>query len=400
MYVYRKEGLPIKVWSTKGSMEDGALQQIENAADLPFAYHHAALMPDGHLGYGAPIGGVLAARGVVVPNFVGVDIGCGMLACCTNLGDIDTEIVKRIMGDIRALIPTGFSHHSRAQDISLMPPLDHGPQTGVVNAQSESALKQLGTLGGGNHFIEIQHGSNNLVWFMIHSGSRNIGLKVAKHHNDLAKKLNAQWYSSVPVKHDLAFLPLGTREGAAYMAEMGYCLDFARASRKLMAERVREALDNHTRCVFADDIDVHHNYAQMEHHFGKNVMVHRKGATSAREGETGIIPGSQGTASYIVEGLGNPESFTSCSHGAGRKMSRTRAETELNLEEEIAKLDAQGIVHGIRHQGDLDEAAGAYKAIETVMAEQADLVKIVTKLTPLGVIKAQSNRRRKKKRGA
>jgi tRNA-splicing ligase RtcB len=373
------------------------MAQAQNISALPFLHRHVALMPDCHTGFGAPIGGVAGLKGVVCPAFVGVDIGCGMLACRTNLGDIDTEIVKRIMGDIRKLVPTGFTHHAKAQDESLMPDYESDDMD-VVGEQYASALKQLGTLGGGNHFIEIQHGSDNLVWFMIHSGSRNIGLKVAKYHNDLAKKLNKRWHTSVPARHDLAFLPLGMPEGAAYMNEMRYCLDFARASRKLMAERVREAFSNHTRCVFSDDIDVHHNYAQIEHHFGQNVMVHRKGATSAREGEAGIIPGSQGTASYIVEGLGNPESFTSCSHGAGRKMSRTRAEAELNLEEEIAKLDAQGIVHGIRHQGDLDEAAGAYKCIETVMAEQEDLVKVVVKLTPLGVIKAQSNRKRRKKK--
>ena len=239
-----------------------------------------------------------------------------------------------------------------------------------------------------NHFIELQKSNDGFIYAMVHSGSRNIGFKVAKHYNDLAIALNKKWYSSIPKKHQLAFLPLDSEEGRLYMDEMQYCIDFAHMSRNLMIKHICESIDEVIPNVsYEPPIDISHNFAAMENHFGKNVMVHRKGATKAYKGQLGIIPGSQGTASYIVEGLGNPESFMSCSHGAGRKMSRTRAKNELSLEEEIQRLDDQGIVHGLRQQKDLDEAAGAYKDIESVMAMQEDLVKVRVKLTPLAVIK-------------
>jgi len=233
---------------------------------------------------------------------------------------------------------------------------------------------------------------------MIHSGSRNLGLKVAKYYDKLAVELNEKWKSGVPKSWQLAFLPVESEEGKAYIREMNYCVEFALANRKLMMERVVEIFDNYYKenwdygkmiGVFESEpmINIAHNYSSLENHFGKDVWIHRKGATLAREGTIGIIPGSMGSKSYIVEGLGNPESFMSCSHGAGRMMSRTKAKSELNLGAEIKLLDDQGIIHGLRHVSNLDEATSAYKSIDEVMENQKDLIKIKITLTPLAVIK-------------
>jgi len=370
-------------------MEESALVQAKNLANLPFAYKHIALMPDCHSGYGMPIGGVLATTGVVVPNAVGVDIGCGMCAVKTSLKTINSEKLKKVMSGIRELVPLGFNHHQVEQDELLMPLLVTVPEKGIVVKEYNAAKKQIGTLGGGNHFIEIQKGSDGHIWIMIHSGSRNIGLKVAEHYNNLAKILNARWHSAVDKKHDLAYLPIETQEAKDYLAEMQYCVDFAFANRKLMMENIKYAFRKVMGKQFAEleFINIAHNYARWESHFGNDVIIHRKGATSAMEGETGIIPGSQGTKSYIVNGKGNAESFQSCSHGAGRKMGRKQAQRELDLKKEIANLDRKGIIHSIRNIRDLDEAPGAYKNIDTVMENQNDLVEVLVELEPLGVIK-------------
>jgi len=258
----------------------------------------------------------------------------------------------------------------------------------VVKRQYFAALKQLGTLGGGNHFIELQRANDGFLWMMVHSGSRNFGLQVAEHYNKKAKKLNEIYYSSVNPKADLAFLPFETDEAHLYYQEMKYCVEFALANRKLMMERIQEVVSaTLSNVVYEPIINIAHNYAAWEKHFGAKVIVHRKGATSAKEGEIGIIPGSQGTKSYIVEGVGNPESFMSCSHGAGRVMSRSAAIRKLNLEEEKSKLDQLGIIHSIRHKSDLEEASSAYKDISQVMELQSDLVKIIVELSPLAVVK-------------
>jgi len=379
--------IPLKMWLN--DVEENALAQARNLANLPFVFKHVALMPDCHSGYGMPIGGVLATKGVVIPNAVGVDIGCGMCALQTSLNEINIDEIKKIMSGIRELVPLGFDHHKAAQDESLMPLLESVPENGIVHRQYTAAKKQIGTLGGGNHFIEIQKGSDNHVWVMIHSGSRNIGLKVAEHYNKIAVQLNERWHSSVQKKQDLAFLPIETQEAKDYFAEMQYCVDFAFANRLLMMENIKSVFSTIMGESYQeiDFINIAHNYARWESHFGTNVIIHRKGATSAREGEIGIIPGSQGTKSYIVQGKGNPESFQSCSHGAGRSMGRKQAQRELNLEEEIAKLNDKGIVHSIRQTKDLDEAPGAYKDINVVMENQNDLVEIMVELNPLAVIK-------------
>ena len=379
--------VPIKIWLN--DVEPTAIQQARNLANLPFVFKHVALMPDCHQGYGMPIGGVLATQGVIVPNAVGVDIGCGMCAIKTSLTGINIDEIKQVMSRIRELVPLGFDHHDKAQDENLMPSLEHVPENGVVKRQYTAAKKQIGTLGGGNHFIEIQKGSDGHIWVMVHSGSRNIGLKVADHYNRIATQLNERWHSSVTKNMDLAFLPIETHEAKDYFAEMQYCVDFAFANRKLMMENIKSVFVKAMGEEFTeiDFINIAHNYARWESHFGTNVIVHRKGATSAREGEIGIIPGSQGTKSYIVRGKGNAESFQSCSHGAGRSLGRKQAQRELNLEVEICNLNEQGILHSIRFLKDLDEAPGAYKDIQVVMENQRDLVDILVELSPLAVIK-------------
>lgn len=371
------ERVIIKSWCNEP--EEGALAQARNIANLPFVFKQVCLMPDTHQGYGMPIGGVIACENVVIPNAVGVDIGCGMRAIKTSLTEISTEKLKEIMGKIREVIPLGFEHHKEKQPEALMPQVEQGT---IAYREYNKALTQLGTLGGGNHFIEIQKGSDGHIWAMIHSGSRNIGKQAADYHNKEAIKLNERWFSSIPIKWELAFLPL--EEAKDYLTDMKYCLAFAEANRNLMMMNIKGIIE----ADVLQEIDIHHNYAQFENHFGKNVIIHRKGATLAREGTIGIIPGSQGTCSYIVEGKGNKESFDSCSHGAGRRMGRGQAQRTLNLEDELKRMNDKGIIHGIRNQKDLDEAAGAYKPIETVMAEQTDLVEIKVKLEPLAVIKA------------
>ena len=233
---------------------------------------------------------------------------------------------------------------------------------------------------------------------MVHSGSRNIGLKVAKHYNNIAKDQNRRWASGVPQNWDLAFLPIDSDEGKEYIKEMNFCVEFAGANRNLMMSRIKDIfvkivednygkLKKHPKYYFPEEINIAHKYAKMENHFGENVMIHRKGATMATIGLKGIIPGSQGTASYIVEGLGNPDSFNSCSHGAGRKMGRKDAQRRLNFKKEKKKLEEKGILHSIRNVSDLDEAPGSYKDINLIIENQKDLVKVLVKLEPLGVIK-------------
>ena len=382
---YIECGAGIKSWCME--IEESALEQAKNLANLPFVFRQVCLMPDTHAGYGMPIGGVLALKEVVICNAVGVDIGCGMVAVRTNLTDISAPEIKRIMKLIRKTIPLGMKHHKSAQCTVYEMFGEIGPLP-VVPREAQDACKQIGTLGGGNHFWELQRGSDGFIWFMIHSGSRNIGKQVADYHNRLARKLNDKWRSAVPSAWQLAFLPLDTAEAKAYWQEMELCLLFAQKNRSLMAERTKEAILEVIPSVsFEEEINIHHNYATMESHFGEEVVVHRKGATSAWQGQLGLIPGSQGTPSYVVRGKGNPDSFMSCSHGAGRKMGRKQACRTLNLAEENARLDAKGIIHAIRGPSDLEEAAGAYKDIDVVMAEQTDLVEIVVKLEPLAVIK-------------
>ena len=381
------EKIPIQLWLDE--LEEGALQQAKNLANLPFAYHHVAIMADAHFGYGMPIGGVLATEDVVIPNAVGVDIGCGVCCLQTSLTSLARDELKSILSSMRKAIPTGFKHHKKKQDETMMPEAPEGlEKLKIVAREYENGLTQLGTLGGGNHFIEIQQGSDHHIWIMVHSGSRNLGYRVANHYNEVAVKLNAKWKSPVSPKWQLAYLPLSSATGWQYLAEMQYCVEFARCNRLHMLERIKTVLAEHLAEVsFAQPLNVAHNYAARENHFGKEVIIHRKGATRAFRDELGAIPGSQGTESYIVRGLGNQDSFCSCSHGAGRKLGRKQAQRTLQLSAEIAFLEKKNILHGIRSKKDLDEAAGAYKDIHTVIASQQDLVEVVVELTPMAVIK-------------
>ena len=381
----------VKMWTTE--FDDKARKQIENLASLPFVHHHIALMPDCHGGMGMPIGGVLPTKDVVIPNAVGVDIGCGMCAVKTNIRArrLTEKILRKvIMKGIRERIPLGMDHHKEMQDEKYLPTGFDLEKLPVVENHYKSIHHQVGTLGGGNHFIELQRDEEGWLWIMIHSGSRNLGKQVGDFYNKKAKWFNELYYSKVESELMLPFLPLKTHEFNDYWDEMNYCIAFAKCNRQLMMERIKEVIvDALPLAEFEPTIDIAHNYAAFENHFGANCIVHRKGAVRARAGEIGIIPGSQGTSSYIVEGLGNPDSFMSSSHGAGRLMSRTQAIKTLNLEDEIKKMDAKGIIHGMRNQSDLDEAASAYKDIDQVIALESDLVKVKTKLEPIAVIKGQ-----------
>ncbi len=249
-------------------------------------------------------------------------------------------------------------------------------------------IPKCGSNGSGNHFWEIQKDEVGNIWIMIHSGSRKMGHYIAEYYNNKAIELNELWHTQVPKHHQLAFLPLNTKEGKEYIKYMNFACTFAKYNHEVMLEKTKESIrEIFENCAFPLHYYIRHNYAAMENHFGENVMVHRKGATKATKGLVGIIPGSQGTYSYIVEGLGNKESFESCSHGAGRLMGRNVARNTLNMEDELKKLNDKGIVHSIRNQKDLDEAPGSYKDIQVVMENQKDLVKVLVKLEPLGVVK-------------
>lgn len=390
-YFNEDNALVIKSWCE--NPEDSAIEQAKNLSRLPFAFKQICLMPDTHQGYGMPIGGVLATKDVIIPNAVGVDIGCGMGAVKSSTSHVDKKSLKKILDKIRQQIPVGFKKHSSPADEGQLPMYINLDEEAIIHREYYNARLSVGTLGGGNHFLEIQKGNDGFIWIMVHSGSRNLGKQVADHYNKKAIELNTKWHSKVPKEWELAFLSLDSDEGQLYLQEMQYCVDFALCNRQLMMEKIQNIVGEvlYADCCetvsFEPMINIAHNYARMENHFSKNVMVHRKGATSARDGEIGLIPGSQGTSSYIVRGKGNPESFMSCSHGAGRAMGRKQAERTLNLEDEQKKMDDRGILHSVRGVHDLDEAPGAYKDILICMAEQSDLVDILVKLEPLAVMK-------------
>jgi len=369
-------------------LEGDVLKQAKNLANHPYAFHHVAIMPDAHVGYGMPIGGVLATKDVIIPNAVGVDIGCGMCAVKTSLHGLKTDILKQIMGEVRDTIPLGFDRHKVSQPEELMPKVTD--DLIIVNEEYKSATKQIGTLGGGNHFIDFLNGSDGFIWLMIHSGSRNIGFKVANYYNEIALDLNSKQEKPVDPKWELCYLPIDTDVGQTYFAEMQYCMEFALANRKHMMEKVKDIVQLKTdeKVDFDEMINIAHNYASKENHYGQEVYVHRKGATPAEKGQTGIIPGSQGHPSYIVKGKGNPDSFNSCAHGAGRKMGRKQAIRELDYEEELKKLEEKGVLHGLRGKRNLDEAPSTYKDISWVMKKQEDLVDILVELHPIACIMA------------
>ena len=382
MMVIDTERIPIKLWLD--DIEPGALEQAKNLANFPYAFKHIAIMPDAHQGFGMPIGGVMATQGVIIPNAVGVDIGCGMCSVRTNLETIGKPELERIIKDIKNAIPVAFRHHAEHQQWEGF---NRAPDIPIIQNEIDSAQYQLGTLGGGNHFIEIQKGDDGYIWIMLHSGSRNFGYKIAREYHQKAKFLCRKRGIHLP-DSQLSFLSLEEEEAKEYERGMGFALEFAQASRDQMMETIMAIIKLHISSIaFEKSINILHNYAAREFHFGQEVIVHRKGATSAKKGELGIIPGAQGTRSYIVRGKGNPESFQSCSHGAGRRLGRREAQRVLNLEREKQLLDKKGIIHGLHSIRDLDEASGAYKDIGTVIANQLDLIEVLVELTPLAVIK-------------
>jgi tRNA-splicing ligase RtcB len=313
---------------------------------------------------------------------------------------ITAEQIEKILHSVKRSVPVGEGRaHGHRQQWEVLDERD-GDRPGGIDAHAWNlAYCNLGTLGGGNHFIEMQKGDDGFVWLMLHSGSRNLGYRIAEHYHKTALRLNEQWKAAIP-DSQLAFLPADSAQGQAYIRDMNFALDYARENRRRMMEALkREVLYVMPNVTFTREVNIHHNYAALENHFGRNVWVHRKGATSAKAGETGIIPGSMGTASYIVEGLGNPESYMSCSHGAGRRMGR--AEACRQLSKEACDKAMEGIVFdGFRtakgkfgrdpSRGavyDLEEAPAAYKDIEDVIDSELDLIKPIVKLRPLGVVK-------------
>lgn len=382
--VITTERIPIKMWLD--DLEDSALDQAKNLANLPFSCKHIAILPDSHMGAGVPIGSVVATQGVVIPNSVGRDISCGVIACKLNkqVCGIDNNTFKKIMGDIRKEIPMGLNQkHANPLPEEFMPEYKYMDDIPIVKREWANARKSLKTLGSGNHFFELQKDDRGYLWIMVHSGSRNLGSKVADHYDKIAKKLNEKYFSKVDPKQDLAFLPMDTEEGQTYWKEMSYCMLFAAQNRLMMLMTAVDIVNNYTYSPLLHAVHISHNYAAYENHFGVNYIIHRKGAIRARREDVGIVPGSQGSKSYITQGLGNVDSFMSSSHGAGRAMSRSKAKKELNLISEIKILEDQGIIHGMRSIQDLDEAVSAYKDINIVMDNQKDLTEIIVELSPL-----------------
>lgn len=388
--------VPIKSWCA--DIDEMALKQAQDLAMHPVVFRHVALMPDCHPGYGMPIGGVIAALDAVIPNAVGVDIGCGMGSLKTNIAVSETsrEKLRQVVELIKKSIPSGEGRaHKTEQPWEGLDDIDCFSGRGWFNSHVKKlAKKNLGTLGGGNHFIEIQAGDDDNVWLMIHSGSRNLGNVIARFYNDIAVRLNEKWFADTPGK-DLAFLPCNIQEGQDYITDMNFALCYARQNRKRIMDRFKDCFAQvFPNAKFSNEVNIHHNYAVLENHFGKNVWVHRKGATSAQKGETGIIPGSMGTCSYLVEGLANPDSFMSCSHGAGRVMGRLEATRKLTPEAcdqamQNVVYDRWNKVRRGKAKGmyDLGEAPGAYKEISAVIKAQLDLIVVLHKFNPLGVVK-------------
>lgn len=382
--------LPVKCWAS--SVEDGALEQARNLANLEVNLHHVALMPDAHQGYGMPIGGVIFTDGAVIPNAVGVDIGCGVALLETNLTALASETLRTMLDGVAARVPTGFRRRtdplSEAEAFEVMG-LTELPAS-VRREWWEGSLDSLGTLGGGNHFIEFQSDESGRVYVMLHSGSRGLGKKIGDHYHKLAVELCARWHTALPTT-DLAYFPFKTDENRAYTEAMNFGLQYAETNRCEMLDAVKFAIaDVLPDTVFRVLVNVHHNYAAWEHHFGENGVVHRKGAIRARVGEMLLIPGSMGTSSYIGEGLGNRDSYNTCQHGAGRAMGRKDAERRYAagaLENLGDFMGSRNILMAGHASEAIDEHPGAYKDIEQVMLDSADLVKPLHRMTPLGVVK-------------
>lgn len=400
MFVIKNAGqLPIKIWlPERAAIDNACLEQAERLASLPFAFHHIALMPDTHAGIGMPIGGVVATGNELIVNAVGVDISCGMGFWESNIPAelLTTEVKQQVVKQALKEIPVGPMHHTVKQQVSksldwaksyFLPPLS-------LMQELEQAAYQLGTLGSGNHFIEVQVNDQNNLCLMVHSGSRHFGFEIAAYFNRVAENLNTRWHSAVPTSWRLAFLPADSSEGQHYLEWTRLARDFACESRKQMLTVMRDILSTaiektsgFTPVWSPYVMDVQHNYVALENHFGENVWVHRKGAVRARKTDHVIIPGAMGTDSVIGMGLANADSFTSCSHGAGRKMSRTEARNVFTAEQVFTDLADKGIVLGTpARSAPADEASGAYKDLDYVLNNEQDLMVISQRVKNAGVV--------------
>ena len=398
--------VPIKSWTQGVPVEDHVWQQLKNTASMPFIFHHLAAMPDVHWGIGATVGSVIATKGAIIPAAVGVDIGCGMVATQLNLSANELpDNLSSIRGHIEAAIPHGRTDNGGQNDRGAWTNVpdevlhlygQHGTNSRLSEITTEHpnlqraadrAIKHCGTLGTGNHFIELCLDENNQVWIMLHSGSRGIGNAIGQHFITKAKEHMVRYFIHLPDK-DLAYLPEGTEDFKDYIKAVAWAQDFALLNRNIMLSRtiaaVRQALNRTHLGTIDIAINCHHNYVARENHFGQNVLLTRKGAIRAHENDLGIIPGSMGVKSFIVRGRGNPESFNSCSHGAGRKMSRTQAKKAFTLKDHIESTQ------GVECRKDIDvidETPGAYKDIDAVMLAQADLVEVVHTLKQVICVK-------------
>jgi tRNA-splicing ligase RtcB (3'-phosphate/5'-hydroxy nucleic acid ligase) len=396
-------GVPIRTWTRGVLLDPEAEKQLRNVAQLPFVFRWIAAMPDVHWGIGATIGSVIPTKGAIIPAAVGVDIGCGMMALQTTLNARDLpDNLRNVRNAIEKAVPHGRTNHGARGDrgawhdipkasanvwASFLKPGFDSIREKHRSLDRGSDVNHLGTLGTGNHFIEVCLDESDNVWLMLHSGSRGVGNRIGTYFIELAKRDMQRFYVNLPDK-DLAYFPEHTPHFDDYVEAVSWAQDFARWNRHLMMDAILAALRNSGEVpafeAAAEVINCHHNYVARETHYGENVLVTRKGAVRAREGDIGIIPGSMGARSYIVRGKGNPESFTSCSHGAGRAMSRHEAKRRFTVEDHIRMTEG---VECRKDRDVIDETPSAYKPIDAVMAAQADLVEIVHTLKQVVCVK-------------
>lgn len=388
--IHEQGSKPIKAWIDGVQLEDQARQQLLNIAKMPFIHRHIAVMPDVHFGIGATVGSVIATTGAIIPAAVGVDIGCGMNAVKTSLKASDLpDSLAMLRSDIERSVPVGNNKHQHPKHTGAFPKLPSMEFANLIESLGVKTMhqldQQLGTLGGGNHFIEICLDEEQNVWIMLHSGSRGIGNKIGQHFIALAKKDMEKYFIVLPDK-DLAYFPESTEHFNDYVQAVSWAQDYAYTNRRLMMELVLGSMKHRLPAfeLVNEAVNCHHNYVSLENHFGKNVYVTRKGAVRAREGDLGIIPGSMGAKSFIVKGRGNAESFHSCSHGAGRVISRTAARAKFTTEDH--ELATAG-VECRKDKSVLDETPAAYKDIDAVMAAQTDLVEVVHTLKQVLCVK-------------
>ncbi|WP_413568429.1 RtcB family protein [Bdellovibrio sp. HCB117] len=386
----KSENKPVKIWAPEAEVESQAVRQLQNVASLPFVFKHVAAMPDVHLGIGATVGSVIATKGAVIPAAVGVDIGCGMIAARLNvephriLHDLD-----KLRHSIERSVPVGHeSNRSLTSSVENWEGWKHIPESVSNLRLKDKAAHQLGTLGGGNHFIEICTDADGAVWVMLHSGSRNVGKSLAEEHIRHAKSELKKLATALP-DPDLAYYVEGTPEYETYMRDLEWAQEYALENREEMLRRVLHAISFHigmkgAPVPFSMKVNCHHNYATREIHYGEDVLVTRKGAVRAERGDMGIIPGSMGARSYIVRGKGNPESFNSCAHGAGRRMSRSEAKRRFDITDLIEQTSG---VECRKDAGVIDEIPSAYKDIDQVMKNQEDLVEVVAVLKQVLCVK-------------